>query len=250
MHQITLEYFNHASNATPHQIIRNMVHYYDLTIVLKGTLHYVYNDTEVTLHPGSFILFRPGDYRERLEVTDPSDYYSFNFMTDIDLQSVLPVTHDALDSEVNLLLTVCDQLQNKSGKDSEKTAHILAALLLYLQENNANNVHMKPLALKIKNYILDHFAERITLQGIAEEFHFSASYCNNVFKKETKKSIVDFLINERIQKAKELLLHTDYPLPLIASKVGYDDYNYFSRLFKKHTMYTPMKYRNLYSKKR
>ena len=99
------------------------------------------------------------------------------------------------------------------------------------------------MALAIKNYVLQNYTERITLASVAERFHFSASYCNNVFRQETKTSIVSFVIGERMRKAKELLVYTGFSLPEIAAKVGYEDYNYFSRLFKKHVRYTPAQYR-------
>ena len=70
-----------------------------------------------------------------------------------------------------------------------------------------------------------------------------------MFRKETGKSIVLFLIGERMRKAKELLTYTDFSLPEIASKVGYEDYNYFSRQFKKHTLFTPTQYRARHSVK-
>ena len=70
-----------------------------------------------------------------------------------------------------------------------------------------------------------------------------------MFKRETRQTIVDFVIGERMRKAKELLVYTDFSLPEVALKVGYEDYNYFSRLFKKHVRATPTQYRARYSGK-
>ena len=64
-----------------------------------------------------------------------------------------------------------------------------------------------------------------------------------VFKKETGRSIIDFLIEERISESKKLLAEDSIPLATISELVGFDDYNYFSRVFKKRAGCTPSEYR-------
>ena len=241
MEPITLSYYNHHFDVCPRHVTRRAIRYYDLTIVLRGVLYYVDRGATVELGAGDFILIRPGEVRQRLDSTLVSEYVSFNFYTDMDLSSIPTVTTDALNAKMNLILNACDGFQNTDGS-FEKISYLLGSLLLVIRDA-VTNAKMHPLALAIKNYILKNYTERITLQSISEQFHFSVPYCNNVFKKEMKKPIVDFLIGERIRKAKELLVYTAFPLPEIASRVGYEDYNYFSRLFKKHTHYTPTQYR-------
>ena len=248
MDHVTLLYYNHNVNVKPKHIRRGMITYYDLTIVLRGVLNYVVHDAVVALHAGDFILIRPGsEYRQRLDSEIVSEYVSFNFTTDMDLSSVPAVTTGALNAKINLLLNACDGFPNTDGA-LDKIGYLLGALLLTVRDS-VTNAQKHPLALEIRDYILEHYTERITLGSIAERFHFSVSYCNNVFKRETQKTIVDFVIEERMRKAKELLTYTDFSLPEIALKVGYEDYNYFSRLFKKHTRHTPTQYRARYSGK-
>ncbi|MBO4283160.1 MAG: helix-turn-helix domain-containing protein [Clostridia bacterium] len=241
MDQVTAYYYNHNVNVKPKYIRGNKIPYYDLTIVLGGVLYYVNHGATIALKAGDCILIRPGEYRQRLDSEIVSEYVSFNFSSEMDLSSVPTVSTDVLNAEIKLLLNACDGFPNTDGA-LKKITYILGALLVVLRES-VNNAQKHPLALEIKNYILKNYTERITLQSISERFHFSVPYCNNVFKKEMKKPIVDFLIGERIRKAKELLIYTGFSLPEIASRVGYEDYNYFSRLFKKHTHYTPTQYR-------
>ena len=247
MDTINLRYYNHHINVRPRHVTRNVIPYYDLTIVLGGVLLYVDRGETVELKAGDFILIRPGEYRQRLDSEPLSEYVSFNFTTEMDLSAVPTVTTDALNARINLLLNACDGFPN-TERALEKIAHLLGALLLVIRDT-VTDAQKHPLALKIKNYVLNHYTEKITLQGISKRFHFSVSYCNNVFKRETQRSIVDFVIEERMRKAKELLIYTDFSLPEIALKVGYEDYNYFSRLFKKHARHTPTQYRARYSGK-
>ena len=248
MNRIDLLYFKHNLNVKPHHIHSSRISYYDLTIVLKGTLTYVVRNEAVSLKAGDFILIRPQvEYRQRLDGAVASEYVSFNFNTDMDLDAVPIVSQNGLSDEMKLLLAACDGLYS-AEKDLGKIAYLVGSFLQLIRENVSNR-QMHPLALEIKNHILKNYTERITLADIAERFHFSVSYCNNVFRKETGRSIVLFLIEERMRKAKELLTYTAFALPEIAVRVGYEDYNYFSRLFKKYTHFTPTQYRARYSEK-
>ena len=248
MTPITALYYSHNVNVKPKHIRRGRITYYDLTIVLRGVLNYVVHDAVVALHAGDFILLRPNsDYRQRLNSPVTSEYVSFNFVTDMDLSSVPTVSEGALNEEIKALLNACDSLPNLDDS-LDKIGYLLGALLLTVRDT-VSNAHKHPLALEIKNHLLKHYTEKITLESIAEQFHFSVSYCNNVFKRETRQTIVDFVIGERMRKAKELLVYTDFSLPEVALKVGYEDYNYFSRLFKKHVRATPTQYRARYSGK-
>lgn len=241
MNQIELLYYNHNVNVKPRHVPYGHVPYYDLTVVLKGELTYVAQNEPVPLKEGDFILIRPGEIRRRLDGSVVSEYVSFNFNTDLDLSAVPGVSRNGLSDEMKLLFNACDSLY-ATDKDLSKLAYLVGTLLLLIREN-VSNQQIHPLALGIENYVLEHYTERITLGDIAERFHFSVSYCNSVFKKETQKSIVDFVIDERMRKAKKLLVYTEFSLPEIALQVGYEDYNYFSRLFKKHTRFTPTQYR-------
>lgn len=244
---ITLLYYNHRSNVKPTHITKNTIPYFDITIVLNGTLYYVIDDKEVPVKAKSIIFFRPGEIRQRLDSNEVSDYVSFNFTGDIDTSAIPTLQTDALSDDINQLLLACDSFFfRRPDKYADKIAYVLGALLLQIQDN-IRDAQINPLALLIKNDILGNYASHITLQSIAEKYHFSASYCNSVFKRETGKSIIDYLIDERMRIAGEKLIHTDQPLAQIAVGVGYDDYNYFSRLFRKHTNYTPTQYRKLYS---
>ena len=66
-----------------------------------------------------------------------------------------------------------------------------------------------------------------------------------MFKKEVGRSIVDYALDRRIDEAKRLLLEGTMPLQQIAEYVGFTDYNYFSRVFKKRSGYSPTDYRHL-----
>ncbi|MED1782225.1 AraC family transcriptional regulator [Brevibacillus fortis] len=93
------------------------------------------------------------------------------------------------------------------------------------------------------SHIHSHYQEPLTLDSLAQHFGYSAKNLSRLFKKQTGNSLIDFVIQVRIQKAKELLLHTEAPIQDIAEKIGYTDRLYFTRIFKKLTGTSPGHFR-------
>ena len=99
----------------------------------------------------------------------------------------------------------------------------------------------------METYIRQHYTEDISLESMADMFGFNAIYLNRIFKREKNITPIQFLINLRMEKAKELIReHTDWDFTLISESVGYHDTHYFSRAFKKAEEISPSEYRNLF----
>lgn len=85
---------------------------------------------------------------------------------------------------------------------------------------------------------------------LADEFHVDASYLSKVFSQTYGKTITMFITAKRIGKAEELISETDNKLEAISYQVGYDDYNYFSRVFRKQTGVSPSEFKKRKGEKR
>lgn len=109
---------------------------------------------------------------------------------------------------------------------------------------NSNNV-----VTFVKEYISKHYMENIKLGDIALVIHISPSYLSRRFKKETGTSFIEYLVRYRINKAKELLKDENIICKEAAISVGYYDYAQFSKMFKKYTGYSPIKWRKKFTKK-
>ena len=92
-------------------------------------------------------------------------------------------------------------------------------------------------------FIQEHFAEGITLQMLAARFNRNESYISSLIKKKTGKGFGEHLMEIRIQKAQEYLRTTNDSLEAIAARVGYPDYYYFTKVYKKATGISPAAYR-------
>lgn len=94
-----------------------------------------------------------------------------------------------------------------------------------------------------KKYIESNYTKNINLDDVSREVNISSYYLSRIFKESTGVNFIDYLTNLRVEKAKELLTSTGLSMKEIATKAGYSDPNYFSKLFKKVVGVTPTEYR-------
>ena len=95
----------------------------------------------------------------------------------------------------------------------------------------------------ILEYINEHFGEDITIQGLSKQFNLNSNYISQLFRKELDKTFTEHLTGLRMNRASELLRTTSIPINDIADQVGYQDYFYFSKMFKKIMGIPPRSYR-------
>lgn len=100
------------------------------------------------------------------------------------------------------------------------------------------------LAAQALRYIHNHYMEPITLEQLAQTLSYSAKNLSKVFKKETGHSLIDYVIQVRIDHAKELMKNTSATIQEIAESVGYFDRLYFTRIFKKVAGVSPGRYKD------
>lgn len=92
-------------------------------------------------------------------------------------------------------------------------------------------------------FIQKNYSREISLQETASSLGISANYLSNLFRKKREQGFVEYLVEYRIQKAKELLLHSNCKVHEISHMVGFREAKYFIRTFKKETGMSPTSYR-------
>lgn len=95
----------------------------------------------------------------------------------------------------------------------------------------------------IKDYIEERYAKELTIAEIASSVYLTTTYICLLFKQETGMTINDYVIEVRLREAKRLLSDPSNKTYDICYAVGYKDPSYFSKLFKKHTGFTPSEFR-------
>ncbi len=91
----------------------------------------------------------------------------------------------------------------------------------------------------VKNYIKQNLKNNITRADLASLVYLHPDYLSHIFRKQTGASLREYIINQRILRAKYLLSHTTLNISVIALECGYDNAAYFSKIFKKTTGMTP-----------
>ena len=98
------------------------------------------------------------------------------------------------------------------------------------------------------DYIRQNIEKDLSRSEIADAIFLNPEYLSGLFKKETGVSVGDFILSEKMGIARSLLADTMIPVSLVASRVGYSNFSYFSQVFKKATGLSPVEYRQKYTK--
>lgn len=134
-------------------------------------------------------------------------------------------------------------------------AYLIQLLLLLLRDQKEliadtsgcifESPNKKYVVNQMIRYFNEHYQEKISLDQIARNMYLSTFYLSKIFKSETGDTPINYLIELRMEKAKNLLDETSgISIQNVAEMVGYDDAYHFSKLFKKHFGTAPSKYRN------
>ncbi len=104
---------------------------------------------------------------------------------------------------------------------------------------------LRPVRLA-KKYIQNHYTEQITLEEVSENVGLTPTYFSGLFKKETEVGFARYLVNVRMEAAKELMRESNLPVVEVCRSVGYHDIKHFTHNFEKSTGLKPTVYRKLY----
>jgi two-component system response regulator YesN len=126
------------------------------------------------------------------------------------------------------------QLRTETGQLLDRMRQ---AYIGHYDRMEADTIH------QLKQYIMEHSHEDITLDALAKKVGLSPIYISKMFKEKQGVNYIDFLTECRIEKAKKLMGDSKRSIKEITYEVGYHDPNYFSKVFKKMCNMSPKEYR-------
>jgi AraC-type DNA-binding domain-containing proteins len=122
--------------------------------------------------------------------------------------------------------------------------------ILKLIDTYSENIHVRNNSIdnefiqKVMNYTIEHLDEQITLNIVADKFNISPNYLSRIFKENTGINFSYFIIDEKMKKARELLLSgNNMTISEISKRVGYYNTPYFVSIFKEKYGLTPSKFK-------
>lgn len=224
---------------------------YELLYIVRGEGEYVTDHGAFPIRAGSLCLSAPKEYHAvRLGESHTYERYVINF------------TADALPEEAQELLTPfrkvrvfhSQELVSSPQKSFEKMRDFLIfpekerlrLLALCLEEimtisfisyrkkqSDSSEAKESNFAEEIKRYLDENLEQKITLDALSEKFFVSKYYLCHSFKNNTGQTVLQYLTNRRLEKARALI-QNGTSATLAAEKCGFGDYSAFYRAHKKH----------------
>ena len=166
------------------------------------------------------------------------------FIKNIGITPDNPIIHVSFYNE---LYNIMEKIYNIS-KDLSLSSKFSATGLIYeffsvlIQNSNIkkDNINLIKTAIRIIDY---NYSTTITVEQIAKLLSLNTSYFSRIFSEQVGIPPKQYILNKRLDRAKELLIETNASIFEIANSVGYDDQLYFSRIFKRKTTLSPIEYR-------
>ncbi|MEC0225965.1 helix-turn-helix transcriptional regulator [Paenibacillus alba] len=135
-------------------------------------------------------------------------------------------------------------LKEEAAHQFRKRMMLERILFIYLYESHLSE-EKKSAAVSIDetlSYINEHYMVELSLPMLARRAAMSVGYFTVLFKKKTGTTLMDYLYDLRIEKAKKMFQQTDLLAKEVAQRVGFIDYFHFSKVFKKKTGFSPRVY--------
>ncbi len=223
---------------------------YELYFLEVGTREYFVEDKFFSVVPGEFVLIPPqklhrtgGEFCVRTLIHFSYDFLLKKFTTQVAQRLVscfetVKITVPA--DQVTYMKGLLTQIQE--SKSETEFALLLAVLLEQLLKCGEQEIQFGQMGAVVA-YINDHVASIQSIDQIAEAFYISKYHLCRVFKKNMQMTIVEYMNQVKMRKAKQLLEVTELGVGEIAERCGYHSVAYFSSLFRENTGESPSQYR-------
>lgn len=174
-------------------------------------------------------------------------YLMFGQITDNSNKSVLYKKIEYMSEKYNLDINLLKKgIENTPFRNEEQihaAAKIMEACTSYIIYKELITPENDKIFKAAKAYIENHLEEDININQLCNSLNIGRTKLYEIFKKELKMGISKYILHQRMHRAKKLLKTTELPIPEISEKVGFSDYNYFSRVYKKTYGKSPKHYR-------
>lgn len=243
---------------------------YQFSYVTQGEIYFYINDQTFILKEGQGIFINTGCMHSIKAVNDPESTYvcinidkklfsSFKGSV-IEQKYLKTLTQSAIFLDlseewhiecINKLKDIYQFYVDKSFSFEIDICINLMQTLALIVKNALNPILLTTIESKdeyqkikrILSFLHQHYAEKITLEQIAQHIFLNKNECCRLFKRKTKMTIFEYLLEHRLNKSIELLIHSDKSISQIAIDTGFSTVSYYIDTFHKNVGITPNEYR-------
>ena len=220
---------------------------YVLHIVTKGTAVLSVYGKEYPLERGDIFFAFPA-YPIYINGSEDFEYIYISFMGSGAAAMLSRCNVTQSEPVYRGFSTLCPMFESSIRRITQNNSNMLTEGVLYYTlsffDREERDIEDKKSAdtlfETIVNYVDHHYRERdMSLGRLADTFSYTEKYLSSLFKKHMQIGFISYLNNLRVQYATELMEKGEGSISEIATKCGYSDYSYFSKVFKKSTGKTP-----------
>lgn len=241
--------------------------YYQLWYIFKGSCDHTIDNRKIHLTSGDIIIIPPYSYHSMYNGTDNLIVIGIDFTDSflekassddekISLSSINPIVLSqmnissvfSIDRQIEGLILECfnEYMQKNTFYKTIIKGNIIK-LVICVNRMSDINTHKESshryIVNEILKYIQNNLSKQIKIEDLCALTNSSPSLIGQCFKKETDKTIIEYVNTLKIDKAKQLLKESDLTITNISYDLGFNDMAYFNRVFKKLTGNSPNNYR-------
>ncbi|WP_316778964.1 helix-turn-helix transcriptional regulator [Pedobacter antarcticus] len=242
--------------------------FYEILWIRNGKSKHFIDHHELNLSTDSIYFMAPGQMHRFEKYEDvkgdiimfTEEFFILNF-TNMEAQQKLSFLDSSytkpnlkLDEQTKKSLEpILQLLYDEFSRDDHSNLSLSSLLYVFLNNiqrvyftQNTNECLSKHIVLynKFKKLVEANYKKQESLAFYAEQLYITSHHLNEIVKKVSGKTAGELIRSRILLEAKRLLVHSHMPIGQIADELGFKDFSYFSRQFKKHNKISPDQYRN------
>lgn len=248
--------------------------FWEMVYVDKGRVQIRRDREQIVLEQGQVVFHRPNEFHSIQALDSAPNFFVVSFTCQSDAMAYFERYQTQLDRTLKSYLsaiireaeqtyvipkndTELKKLERKEdaplgGEQLIKTylEQLLLFLLRSITKKGETGVfpqkepEKNPLVQAILGYLGERVEETVRIEDICAEFGYSRSYLSRVFQAETGETLAACAMAMKVDRAKRLIRETDMNFSQISARLSFENPQYFSRVFKRHTGMTPSEFKN------